>query len=632
MNLKSSFTSAALVGLCGVAAPASAQLLITELQPDVIGNDVGEWIEIQNLGTSSVSLGGYTLSDASSGREVPNFYAFPATASVAPGQVLVIARQVARFREIFPGVRVDFELADTLDDMGVVNLTRTGTGGIFQLGNNGDAIFLRNAQRALVSGVEYGNTDSPQVPGAPFPTVPTPTMNNNVSLTRVMNTGTSLVDFTDRLVASPGAGFISRAGPVITNARARPRHIAFGERYTVTASVASREPLRGVNLYFATSTSSIGAAIAEYAELEPVETSSGSYSYAASIESFGSGQGFGAPATFHERYVRWFLRARDEVGADTFEPSGASNSAENTRYLPMFLQNVLPAQPTPIVDARVEGTSPGPRWAGHSVRVRGTAIVGPGVIQPGRIQFAMVDGTAGIAVFDNTPGSSPPMFEAGDVLEVTGTLNVFRGLTQIGQNVRIVITGDQAAVPTTTVTVGQLLAAGNDLESRLVTITDVDFVMPRATWPDDAAQGGTWNVRVTDGTGEVTLRVTPGAVGVFGAAAPQYGFHVTGVVGEFDGTWQLFPRSAADVVAKPMPPPPADAGVNADASTNPGADASTRADAGTTSRADSGTSSPAPQPTVSEGCSCGVASQGPSAELGLALVMLAGLVIARRRR
>jgi HAD superfamily hydrolase (TIGR01662 family) len=121
----------------------------------------------------------------------------------------------------------------------------------------------------------------------------------------------------------------------------------------------------------------------------------------------------------------------------------------------------------------------------------------------------------------------------------------------IGQNVRIDITGERAPVPTTTVTVGQLLAAGNDLESRLVTITDVDFAMPRATWPDDAAQGGTWNVRVTDGTGEVTLRVTPGAVGVFGAAAPQYGFQVTGVVGEFDGTWQLFPRSADDVELLP---------------------------------------------------------------------------------
>jgi MYXO-CTERM domain-containing protein len=632
MNLKSSFTSAALIGLCGLAAPASAQLLITELQPDVIGNDVGEWIEIQNLGTSSVSLGGYTLSDASSGREVPNFYAFPATASVAPGQVLVIARQVARFNDIFPGVQVDYELADTLDDMGVPNLTRTGTGGIFQLGNTGDAVFLRNAQRVLVSGVEYGNTDSMQIPGAPFPTVQTPTMNNNVSLTRIMNTGTSLVDFTDRLVASPGSGFMSLAGPVITNARARPRHIVFGQRYTVTASVASREPLQGVNLYFATATSSLGAAIANYAELEPVETSSGSYSYAASIESFGSGQGFGAPATFHERYVRWFFRAADQLGAVVVEPSGAVEGEANTRYLPMYLQNVLPAQPTPIVDARLEGPAPGPRWAGHSVRVRGTAIVGPGVIQPGRVQFALVDGTAGIAVFDNTPGSSPPMFEAGDVLEVTGTLNVFRGLTQIGQNVRIDITGEQAPVPTTTVTVGQLLAAGNDLESRLVTITDVDFVMPRATWPDDATQGGTWNVRVTDGTGELTLRVTPGAVGVFGAAAPQFGFHVTGVVGEFDGTWQIFPRSAADIVAKPMPPPPPDAGVDADASTMPGADAAVRADAGTTPRLDSGTTSPAPQPTESEGCSCGVTSQGPSAELMLGLALLAGLVLVRRRR
>ena len=90
-----------IAGLLSVASSAHAQLVITELQPNVIGDDQGEWIEIQNLGTSSVSIGGYTLSDTSGGVEVPNLYAFPATASVAPGQVIVVTRQAARYRAIF---------------------------------------------------------------------------------------------------------------------------------------------------------------------------------------------------------------------------------------------------------------------------------------------------------------------------------------------------------------------------------------------------------------------------------------------------------------------------------------------------------------------------------------------------
>lgn len=638
MSFKTLLTAA---GMLCVASSASAQLVITELQPNVLGDDVGEWIEIQNLGTSSVSIAGYTLSDTSNGREVPNRYAFPATASVAPGQVLVITRQAARFRAIFPTARIDYELADTLDDMAVPNLTITGTGAIMQLGNSGDAVLLRDRQRALVTAVEYGNTDLASIPGAPYPTVPNPDSPTvpNASLTRVMLTGTSLVDFTDRFSASPGVGFAAVAGPQISNARSTPRHVAFGDRYTITASVTSTEPLQGVNFYFATATSSLASSPSggEYAEIEPTRTASATYSYTANVEAFAPGHGFGTPATFHERYLRWFVRAQDVLGAATVLPLGANEDTDNTAFLPVYVQNVLPAQPTPISEAREESTARtgGPRWRGHSVRVRGTAIVGPALIQTNRLQFALVDASnAGITVFDATLMPSALTFEPGAVIEVTGTLNEFRGLTQIGQNAQIVVTNETAPVPTTTVTVAQLLAGGNDFESELVTIRDLDFTAMRASWPDDPASTGSWNVTATDGTGEIILRVTPGATGLFGAAAPQHGFTLTGVVGQFDRDWQVFPRSAADVIANPAPPP-MDASVSDDAASS-GADGGTGGrDASTSGRADAvGTTDPLPQPTTDEGCSCGTAAPNgvPSLDLLLGLALALGCLIGTRRR
>lgn len=71
--------------LLSLTTSAGAQVVFTELQPNIIGDDAGEWFEIQNVGSSSVAIGGWTLSDFSQGNEVTARWAFPATASVAPG-------------------------------------------------------------------------------------------------------------------------------------------------------------------------------------------------------------------------------------------------------------------------------------------------------------------------------------------------------------------------------------------------------------------------------------------------------------------------------------------------------------------------------------------------------------------
>ncbi len=112
-------------------------------------------------GTASVSLAGWTLNDFQGSpnlrSESPSRWAFPATASIAAGQVLILARQAAQFRMVFPAARVAYEIEPgNMDDMGVPNLTRTGTAN-FALANaaTGDGLVLRDGMGVIVDGVEF---------------------------------------------------------------------------------------------------------------------------------------------------------------------------------------------------------------------------------------------------------------------------------------------------------------------------------------------------------------------------------------------------------------------------------------------------------------------------------------------
>src|SRR5688572_8363343 len=78
-----------------LAQLATSQVLITELQPNAVGDEPdGEWMELHNIGTSSVSISGWTLSDytgAGAGAENMTRWTFPMGAGLMPNQVVVIA-------------------------------------------------------------------------------------------------------------------------------------------------------------------------------------------------------------------------------------------------------------------------------------------------------------------------------------------------------------------------------------------------------------------------------------------------------------------------------------------------------------------------------------------------------------
>ncbi len=615
------------------AQPAKAQVIFTEFQPNPTGADEGEWVEIQNTGTASVSLAGWTLNDFQGSpnlrSESPSRWAFPSTASIAAGQVLILARQAAQFRMVFPAARVAYEIEPgNMDDMGVPNLTRTGTAN-FALANaaTGDGLVLRDGMGTIVDGVEYGNVDRP-VAGIP---IAMPASSDGVSFTRIRVTGSSNVDYITSAQPSPGVGIMAAGGPLITNLASSPRVVTFGDMFTVTASVVDQDGVRLVEIYLDTATSSTAPAGADYEGITMTRgaTTTGTYRFSAVVNNLSATLGFNEPTNFHERFVRYFVRAEDTNAEVAVSPVDAVESPDNAHYLPTYVQNVLPRMPSSIASVREEEAgAAGPRWAGLAVRVQGTALIAADIMSPGQAELSLQDDSgAAIVVFSTDPVG----FEAiqpGDVLEVTGVLTSFRGLTEIGRPLKVEALGRTAPVPTTTRTIAMIGTEGNVLEGQLVHLDDVDFVaVPKPTnWPADPNSPGSWNVNVTDGTGQLEVRVTSSCE-LFGGVAPQYGFHITGILTEFSGRWQIIPRSAADVVAKPAPPMPdagfpEDTGVAArDAGSNPRAD-------GGVAAVDSGSD---PLGNDGGGCGCTTSSQSSLAAPGLFAFALLGLWARRRR-
>lgn len=626
-----------------VPAVAHAQLFITEVQPNPAGDDTAEWVELHNVGTASIAIGGYTLNDfvgsSDPMRESTTRWAFPATATVAPGQVIVVARQATSngFFELF-GFRPTYELGFGVDDPMTPDMVPDqGNPSPISLSNSstGDAIVLRDAMGNVIDGVEWGTLDR-SVPGNPADSP-----GDGETLIRIGMAGSSFSDFLITSTPGPFMGFGANVAPAITDVRTIPRHIQFGDTLTVTATVVDGDGLSLVEFWVTTATAARGPAFIDYQSLTMTSSTGNKYVFSASVDNLAAGLGFNEPMTFHERYVRFYLAAEDVLTSTATQPARAIEAADNGEFMQ---RNVMPTALTTIENAREQDAGGRTRYLNHSVRVRGIALSAIDNFDPDRAQFSLMDGTAAIQVFDFDP-TIHPMFNVGDELTVTGRTGQFFGTTQIqGPGMRIIPTGMTDTIVPRTLTIGQLMTDPETYESQLVTIVDADFLQPITMW-STACPGRGCNIEITDGSGNINLRIWAGT-GLDMAPAPQFGFDVTGVLSQRatdgqDGTmggYQLFPRRSEDILAH-APPPPPDAGV---VDTGPTPDSGTGrpdagagfADATTTPAADTGGGG-GMGAVDDEGCSCttNAPARGHAGWLAAVLgLLVTGRAGGRRRR
>lgn len=153
------------------------------------------------------------------------------------------------------------------------------------------------------------------------------------------------------------------------------------------------------------------------------------------------------------------------------------------------------------------------------------------------------DATAGIPVSGTIAN-----LKIGDSVQVVGKLaNLSKQLYIVGSEIKKIGTTSVILSPKT-ISLNQLSAnEGNLISVANVKFTDLNFVfLPNS------------NYTLTDGTTNSVVRVWDGT-DVDGRTKPQSNFTISGVVGRFNDTYQIYPRMQADVpTSQPFTNPTAD--------------------------------------------------------------------------
>ncbi|MDT8304833.1 MAG: lamin tail domain-containing protein [Anaerolineae bacterium] len=143
--------------LLGEQRPSSL-LLISEVDYDPPSRDeVGEWVELVNLGDEPLPLAGYKIGDEEQLGHGEGMFRFPERAVAAPGAIIVIARNAPAFRARF-GANPDFEFYDGDPDVADMRPYAVwGTGELF-LANDGDEVVLVGPDNVIVDAVNWGDS------------------------------------------------------------------------------------------------------------------------------------------------------------------------------------------------------------------------------------------------------------------------------------------------------------------------------------------------------------------------------------------------------------------------------------------------------------------------------------------
>ena len=165
MSVRSFGLAALAISSATVLAPASARatLIINEVVVNEVGSDVtGEWIEIYNKGDTTIDLSNYKIGDeeTSGGTGTTEaLHQFPSGASIAPGEIQIIAVSATRFFTLY-NVNPTYEASAT--DAAVPDMTIYSTwdsdGGAFNMANTNDQAVLLDGSDLIIDAASWGTS------------------------------------------------------------------------------------------------------------------------------------------------------------------------------------------------------------------------------------------------------------------------------------------------------------------------------------------------------------------------------------------------------------------------------------------------------------------------------------------
>ena len=147
------------------------------------------------------------------------------------------------------------------------------------------------------------------------------------------------------------------------------------------------------------------------------------------------------------------------------------------------------------------------------------------------------DATGGIPFYDPAIAD---LLNPGDEVTVTGEIGFFNGLLQVVSVVSHTINSTGNALPTPQVVTPNQLNA--DTEAELVTINNLVFT--------DGGGGSQFTGNTTFGfmaNGEAAVIYVRTGSPLVGFTIPETPVNLTGIVSQFNGTYQVLPRGEADI-------------------------------------------------------------------------------------
>jgi endonuclease/exonuclease/phosphatase family metal-dependent hydrolase len=227
-----SFAPADVSGDVGSQVDALAgQVIINEVLANEPGSDInGEFVELVNTTTASISLSGWTISDSTGVR-----HTFPSTASVGAGKAVVVFGGAAGIPSGLTGA----------------SAASTGTLG---LGNSGDTVTLKDNTGATVDTVTYSSTlastDAVSANRSPDANVSTTTyvLHTTLSSTRTSSPG-KRVDGTDFGGTTGGTDGGTGGTDGGTGGGTGVTHIRIAAANTTSGNYQSYDPGEGVRMF-----------------------------------------------------------------------------------------------------------------------------------------------------------------------------------------------------------------------------------------------------------------------------------------------------------------------------------------------------------------------------------------------
>ncbi len=183
------------------------KLLITEVLCSALEEPAGEGVEIYNPGRAPVDLSDYKVGDEETFGEAEGMVQFPAGATIAAGQIIVVAHDAAVFRALY-GKSPDFEMtaADPLvPDMIKYAAWATRT---VELVNTGDEVLLLDTSDEVADAVSWGSSS-----WAFDPAAPTVDKGQSIERSPAYHDSDSAADWVEQVTPTPGSVDLSTPTP-----------------------------------------------------------------------------------------------------------------------------------------------------------------------------------------------------------------------------------------------------------------------------------------------------------------------------------------------------------------------------------------------------------------------------------